>query len=240
MTTTGGPVTAPPGGAAEQVLDLEGGTPCERRVPTGYSVVYDNLSAPSTVSGSNLQVAAGIGGGVFIVTGNSTVGAVGGANTPISATGNFVVGTGDGNNVVYATGSGQVQKVVRATISSWPLGLTSSTRPGTDLIVANGGPASINSYGNHSGILGGFASGSITTNIIGSYATVSAGATNLAATVYGSDAVIFGGTGTTQIDMGAGSVGAGATIAGGAGAETVDARAGALATSPCCSIPPVP
>jgi hypothetical protein len=226
VTTTTGtvrPAPTTPAGAT-QVLQLTA-SGVNISVPvgsTGYPVVYDTSATPSTISGGNVTILAGDGGGDFNVAGNSTVAATGGANT-VQASGTYVIATGGGNSVVHANGAGSVETgpgdntvVVAATAGG---DVVDSF--GTDHIVVNSGAATINAFGAGTGILGG-TSGSITAAVSANAVTISSAGTKLTATVSGNNSAIFGGSGTSYIDL----TGSNATVSGGSGAETINASGG--------------
>ena len=227
LTTTAGAVsgapTTPEG--ATQILQLTSSASIDVQT-AGYEYVYDTGGQATTVTGSNVTILSGDGGGLFNIS-DSTVAGTTGNNTVVGTNG-YLIQTGDGNSVVFANGSGVVSTAGSNIVVSNPTaGGNVIYSSGTDLIVAASGATTINASGDGSGILGG-ASGSITADVTANAVTISSAGTDLAATVSGNNAVIFGGSGTTTLDLTGsnGTLAAADTLAGGSGAETVDASGG--------------
>ena len=64
-------------------------------------------TAPVTLTGTNVDLIPGTVGGVFNVSGNSTVAPNGGNNT-VDASGTYLLSFGPGSNVIIADGVGTI------------------------------------------------------------------------------------------------------------------------------------
>jgi large repetitive protein len=106
----GGPVPAPPTGKAGEII-FGGDAAGQANIPDGYSFVVNNANAPVTITASNTSyLSSGTVGGTFFGIGNNTVAASDGNNLVVLGTGKaFMVGAGDGNDTVFASGSGTQQ-----------------------------------------------------------------------------------------------------------------------------------
>src|SRR5208283_916568 len=106
VSTTSGDPPPVPATDRTQVLELFGSA-VDVSVPNGYNYVVNDSSAAATVTGNYTVILSGNNGGLFAITGNSTLAATGGPNT-VSASGDYLIATGNGSSVVYANGTGTI------------------------------------------------------------------------------------------------------------------------------------
>jgi hypothetical protein len=200
------PTVAGSGKTTELIFDPTGAA--SATIPAGWNYVADLSPGPqpSTLTGADFALIGSSLGGVYNVSGHSTVAAEGGDNT-ISATGSYVLSFAPGNNLINANGAGTI---------ATDLGNSTVNSAGNDLIVL-GGNDLVSLGGAAETILGGTGSstisgngpndlifgdvnttgGSLTLSLSGAQATVSTGDSSATVTAAGSNGLVFGGTTST-------------------------------------------
>lgn len=185
--------TVPSGGTSGDELVVTGSGGAATSVP-GFGYVVNLASGVNSLAGTNVALISGTAGGAFWVDGKSTVAAAGGSNTVVGqAGGTYFLATGDGNDLLYNTGSGTMAGGGGSNLL-WAAGTVAGATnvivsDGTsDTIVAGAGSSTVAVYGGNALIFGG--SGSMVIGA-GNGSTISAGTG--AETIFGGNAdVVFG------------------------------------------------
>jgi hypothetical protein len=216
-------------------------SPLAASIPGGWTYVVQTGPAPATLTGTNVDLIPGTVGGVFNVSGNSTVAANGGNNT-VNATGTYLLSFGPGNDFINASGVGTIatSDAGAGTVVATGANLIESFGTG-DLINAVIGSNTVDGAGSNSTITG--ASGDLTINITGTGEVIQPNGAALTGTLGGSGNLIYPGTSSVDVTI----TGSNDTLVGSSGPTTVDAvgsgvifgGTGAL-TSPSWAVPAHP
>src|ERR1700761_9395791 len=100
-TITGSTVPSPTTTGSTTELVFNPASPTAATVPAGWDYVANAGAAGSTITAANTEiVGSSTSPGSYFISGNSTIAAQGGANT-VSASGNYLVSFGPGDNVVF-------------------------------------------------------------------------------------------------------------------------------------------
>ena len=209
--------TVPAGDVGELIVDGSPGY-TNVTVPSSYSYVVTNntTSNPITIHGTASTSIIGGDGTVTVI--DPAVIALGNGNNIVALTPSdapYTASMGDGDNTVYAGGSGTVSGGTGSNQLNAGYGTGSNLliAQGTDdTVVAglSGGITSVESSGSNTLVFGN--SGAMTLTLTGAAATVAAGSGDATVSVgsAASSTILFGGSGTLAVDNG----GSGTEIAG--------------------------
>jgi hypothetical protein len=184
-------------------------------VPTGYNYVVDLMTAPETITGSNLQlIGFDSAGSTYVLTGNSSVVADPQGPEVESVTGTANLASGPGNDSLFLTGAGTVDAGTGSNFefaapTAGGAGIRVQSEGAADTISLNmafGGNATVVSSGaNVSVQAGAVGSGTVNALFTGNAATFTGGSGTDFVTTGGSAALITGGTGAlAEFDGGTG------------------------------------
>jgi hypothetical protein len=172
-------------------------SPLAASIPGGWTYVVQTGPAPATLTGTNVDLIPGTVGGVFNVSGNSTVAPNGGNNT-VEATGTYLLSFGPGSNLIIADGVGTIATDGASTVVSSGNNVIDADGIG-DVISAAVGNSTIQGVGSNNTVIGG--SGSLTLNITGTGNVIQPNGAMLVGTVGGSNNLVYPGTASVDVTV---------------------------------------
>jgi Ca2+-binding RTX toxin-like protein len=197
-------------------------------VPSGYAYVVDVDTSANTVSGASVALVTATAGGAYFVTGQSTV-AVEGSNTIVDATGTYLISTptisgAASADTIVASGNGIIATDIGSNLV-FASGSNLITSIGQDTIIAGTGATTVNASGSQAVIFGNSSNGALLFATVGGSSDIVANFNSDASIIVsGSNDQVFGGQALSNVVVS----GSGATLVGGAGAETVSTSSNTL------------